>query len=36
MDMADVCGYYSRPDVQEFLLNFCRGREVVGVFSSGE
>lgn len=35
MDQRDVLAYYSRKDVQEFLLNFCKGREVAGVFASG-
>ncbi len=35
MDLRRVYEYYSREDVQNFLLNFGKDREVVGVFRSG-
>ena len=35
MNLKEIYGYYSRPDVQEFLMQFSRNREVVGVFRNG-
>ncbi len=35
MRLKDVYDYYSRPDVQSFLMEFSRNREVVGVFKNG-
>lgn len=35
MDLTEILSYYSRPDVQEFLLEISRDREVVGVFRDG-
>ncbi len=35
MDIQEVQAYYSRGDVQEFLLGISRDREVVGVFRDG-
>lgn len=35
MDLRRVYEYYSREDVQDFLLNFAKDREVVGVFRNG-
>lgn len=36
MNFRELLAYYSREDVQEALLDASRGREVVGVFRSGE
>jgi hypothetical protein len=35
MRLKDVYDYYSRPDIQDFLLKFGKNREVVGVFENG-
>lgn len=35
MNLRQVYGYYSRDDVKNFLFNFGKDREVVGVFRSG-
>lgn len=35
MDIQEIQGYYSRQDVQEFLLEISRDREVVGAFMDG-
>jgi hypothetical protein len=35
MNLKQVYGYYSRPDVQSFFMEFSRNREVVGVFRNG-
>jgi DNA primase catalytic subunit len=35
MDLRKVYGYYSREDVQNFMLSFGKGREVVGAFRNG-
>ncbi|MCD6591330.1 MAG: hypothetical protein J7K72_05150 [Candidatus Aenigmarchaeota archaeon] len=35
MNIRQIYEYYSREDVQEFLINFGRNREVVGVFKTG-
>ncbi len=36
MNFREILAYYSREDVQEALLELSKGREVVGVFRSGE
>ena len=35
MNLEEIRAYYSRPDVQEFLLEISQDREVVGVFRDG-
>ncbi len=35
MDLRKVYEYYSREDIQNFLLNFSKDREIVGVFRNG-
>ncbi len=35
MELQEIRDYYSRQDVQEFLLDISREREVVGVFRDG-
>jgi DNA primase catalytic subunit len=35
MNLREIYGYYSRPDIQEFFMRFSRNREVVGVFRNG-
>jgi hypothetical protein len=35
MNLRQVLDYYSRQDIQSFLMDFGKGREVVGVYKSG-
>lgn len=36
MNFSDILAYYSRPEVQEAILRLGKGREVVGVYKTGE
>jgi len=35
MNLKEVYAYYSRPDIQDFFMQFSKNREVVGVFKNG-
>jgi len=35
MKLKEVYEYYSRPDIQDFFMQFSKNREVVGVFRNG-
>jgi len=35
MNAREIMDYYSRKDIQDFLIRFSRGREIAGVFRSG-
>ena len=36
MNFSDILAYYSRPEVQAAILELGKGREVVGVYKTGE